>query len=114
MAEAVMESFKQLAADDQSIVVSYAPSNLSSRISQVLIQTPAYFVVQLCEKYFTLVPFKKGTAGTVKVPLNSIEHMEIKEDGPSHRISILCDEGHIELKTHKKEFAIFSSYNFVK
>lgn len=54
-----LESFQCLAADEQSIVVSYAPSHISSRISQVLIQKPVYFVLQLCEQYLTLAPFKK-------------------------------------------------------
>ena len=96
--------------DDRSIIVTYAPANLSEKISRFF--SNEFFVLQMCESSLVLLPFgrmsfmlKKNV--TLEIPYTRIHKVEIKEDLLNWRIELDTDDGLIALLAQQKELSEF-------
>lgn len=101
--------------EGKSIVVSYAPVNLSDRIRKTLFWNN-YYALSLCKESIVLLPFSNVWADVKKevaleLPYSSICGVEVSEEGLSYRIDIrLADEEEpISLMAQQGELSAFRS-----
>lgn len=95
---------------DRSIIVTYAPANLSEKIVRFF--SNEFFVLQMCESSLILLPFgrmsfmlKKNVA--LEIPYKSIRKVDIQEDMLNYRIELDTDDGIIALSAQQKELSEF-------
>ncbi len=81
--------------EDKSIVVSYAPVNLSDRIRKLFFNN--YYSLSLCRESIVMLPFstmwmdvKKEVA--LEMPYSSIYNIKVEEEGLSYRIDIKLED----------------------
>ncbi len=96
--------------NDRSIIVTYAPENLSEKIARFF--SNEFFVLQMCESSLVLVPFgrmsfmlKKQVA--LEIPYKSIRKVEVREDMLNYRIQLDTVDGTITLSAQQKELSEF-------
>lgn len=105
----IVENIGYQPIKNQSIIVSYAPENLSDAITKFFISTP-FYALQICETELVLIPF--GTLSlevkkevTLEIPFSSIKNVDVKEKGLNYHIGIVTKDGIIELSTQQKELS---------
>ncbi|MDE6202986.1 MAG: hypothetical protein K2O16_11315 [Lachnospiraceae bacterium] len=81
--------------EGKSIVVSYAPVNLSDRIRKLFWNN--YYSFSLCRESIVMLPFSSVWADVKKevaleLPYSSILGIEVEEDGLSYRIDIKLED----------------------
>lgn len=81
--------------EDKSIVVSYAPVNLSDRIRKLFFNN--YYSLSLCRESIVMLPFstmwmdvKREVA--LEMPYSSIYNIKVEEEGLSYRIDIKLED----------------------
>lgn len=96
--------------DDRSIIVTYAPVNLSEKISRFF--SNEFFVLQMCESSLVLLPFgrmsfmlKKNVA--LEIPYTRIHKVEVKE-----LLYIAPKSGNILFRMWKFKYSIYTVWNF--
>ncbi|MDO4338185.1 MAG: hypothetical protein Q4C91_08890 [Eubacteriales bacterium] len=96
--------------EDRSIIVTYAPENLSEKIVRFF--SNEFFVLQMCESSLVLLPFgrmslmlKKDVA--LEIPYKNIHKVDIREDMLNYRIKLETDDGIIVLSAQQKELSEF-------
>lgn len=96
--------------ENRSIIVTYAPGNLSEKIVRFF--SNEFFVLQMCESSLVLLPFgrmslmlKKDVA--LEIPYKNIRKVTIQEDMLNYRIELDTDEGVIALSAQQKELSEF-------
>ena len=72
--------------ENKSIIVSYAPENLSDAIVKFLGLDNHFFVLQICRDELVLVPFGRFSMElkrevTLSIPFSEIKGLEISEKG---------------------------------
>lgn len=93
---------------NRSIIVSYAPANLSATIANFF--SNEFYVLQICKNELVLVPFGKISMNLKKevaleIPLESIRSIEIAESGLNYNIAIEMGDDKITLTTQQKELS---------
>jgi len=104
----IIEKMGYIPKKNQSIVVSYAPQNLSAKLLKFFCNQ--FYVLQICEAEIILVPFKDILPTlkeeiVLKIPLASIKEIEVKESGLNYNINIETEEARILLTTEQKELS---------
>ena len=92
--------------ENKSIIVSYAPANLSDAIVR--------FVLQICRDELVLVPFGRLDWGLKKdaalvIPFSEIMDVEIKEAALNYHITIRTEKDVITLSAQQKELSALRS-----
>jgi hypothetical protein len=95
---------------DRCIVVTYAYKNLSDKIAKFFANE--FYALQMCKNEIVLVPFSKLTmdleeAAALAIPYDSIQSVEVSEDGLNYRITIMTDTDEIVLSAQQKELSNF-------
>lgn len=98
--------------EDEMIIVSYAPENLSDAIIRFLGCSNQFFVLQICRDTLVLVPFSKMTMGLKKevaleIPFATIKEIRVEEHGLNYTIIIETDQDIIRFSTQQKELSDF-------
>ena len=81
--------------ENKSIVVSYAPVNLSDKIRKLFFNN--FYSFSLCKESIVMLPFSTMWADVKKevaleLPYSSILGIEVEEDGLSYRIDIKMED----------------------
>lgn len=81
--------------ENKSIVVSYAPINLSDKIRKLFFNN--FYSFSLCKESIVMLPFSTMWADVKKevaleLPYSSILGIEVEEDGLSYRIDIKMED----------------------
>ena len=103
--------------EGKTIVVSYAPVNLSDRIIKLLSFTN-FYALSLCKESIVLLPFstcwmdvKKEVVlrkeGVLELPYSSIRGVEVSESLLSYRIDIQLEDEVISLMAQQAELSEF-------
>ncbi|GCF92853.1 hypothetical protein NRIC_07440 [Enterococcus florum] len=92
------------------IVVQYAAPNLSEKVARFLIKVEPHYVLQLCTEDLVLAPLrwtgKVKEVEPLKLPVETIKSVDIQEEGFNYRISIILEDGAIDLVAQQKELAL--------
>ena len=96
--------------ENKSIIVSYAPANLSDAIVRFLGVSTEFFVLQICRD----VPFGRLDWGLKKdaalvIPFSEIMDVEIKEAALNYHITIRTEKDVITLSAQQKELSALRS-----
>lgn len=96
--------------EDRAIIVTYAPENLSEKISRLF--QNEFYVLQVCGESIVLIPFgklfldlKKEVA--LEIPFAKIHGVHVTEDLLNYRIELDTEEGIIRLSAQQKELSEF-------
>ena len=100
--------------ENKSIIVSYAPANLSDAIVRFLGVSTEFFVLQICRDELVLVPFGRLDWGLKKdaalvIPFSEIMDVEIKEAALNYHITIRTEKVVITLSAQQKELSALRS-----
>lgn len=100
--------------ENRSIVVSYAPENLSEAIVKFLGVSTEFFVLQICRDELVLVPFGKLAWGlkkdvTLSLPFSEIKDIEVKKAGLNDYLTIRTEKDVITLSVQQKELSFLRS-----
>ena len=100
--------------ENKSIIVSYAPANLSDAIVRFLGVSTEFFVLQICRDELVLVPFGRLDWGLKKdaalvIPFSEIMDVEIKEAALNYHITIRTEKDVITLSAQQKELSALRS-----
>ena len=104
--------------ENKSIIVSYAPANLSDAIVKFFGADHQYFVLQICRDELVLVPFGVFSMGlkkevTLSIPFSEIEGMEIEEKGLNYYLTIRSKDDRITLSIQQKELSSLRTSGFL-
>ncbi len=97
--------------EDLTIIVKYAPANLSAKITDFFHMD--FYVFQLCKDEIVLVPInqlamlKKEVA--LEIPYSTIKSVEVTEDLLNNVITIVTDTDTIRFTAQQKELSDFRS-----
>lgn len=110
--EKLLASLKSLGVEPiegKSIIVQFAAPNLSAKIANYLIKEEPFHVLQLCQNELLIAPLKwTGSLKNeepIKVELSTIQKVIVEEKGLNYKISIVCDDGDIDLIAQQKELS---------
>lgn len=108
----VLKGLGYEAEEGKSIVVSYAPVNLSDRIAKLL--RTNFFALSFCKDSIVLLPFSDVWADVKKevaleLPYDSILGVQVTEDGLSYRIDIRFEDEVISLMAQQAELSSLRS-----
>lgn len=103
--------------EGKTIVVSYAPVNLSDRIVKLL-SFNNFYALSFCKESIVLLPFSTGWAdvkrdvvlgkeGVLELPYSSIHGVNVSESGLSYRIDIQLEDEVISLMAQQAELSAF-------
>lgn len=100
--------------ENKSIIVSYAPANLSDAIVRFLGVSTEFFVLQICRDELVLVPFGRLDWGLKKdaalvIPFSEIMDVEIKDAALNYHITIRTEKDVITLSAQQKELSALRS-----
>ena len=100
--------------ENKSIIVSYAPANLSDAIVRFLGVSTEFFVLQIFRDELVLVPFGRLDWGLKKdaalvIPFSEIMDVEIKEAALNYHITIRTEKDVITLSAQQKELSALRS-----
>lgn len=100
--------------ENKSIIVFYAPANLSDAIVRFLGVSTEFFVLQICRDELVLVPFGRLDWGLKKdaalvIPFSEIMDVEIKEAALNYHITIRTEKDVITLSAQQKELSALRS-----
>ena len=100
--------------ENKSIIVSYAPANLSDAIVRFLGVSTEFFVLQICRDELVLVPLGRLDWGLKKdaalvIPFSEIMDVEIKEAALNYHITIRTEKDVITLSAQQKELSALRS-----
>ena len=84
--------------ENKSIIVSYAPADLSDAIVKFLGVSTEFLVLQICREELVLIPFGKLDWGLKKdvalsIPFAEIIDVEIRESALNYRLTIKTKKG---------------------
>ncbi|MBD5507643.1 MAG: hypothetical protein HDR05_06265 [Lachnospiraceae bacterium] len=109
----VLEKLSYQPEEGKTIVVSYAPENLSDRIRRFfegIFSYNNFYALSFCKESIVLLPFsaywpdvKKKVA--LELPFSSIRGVEVSESGLDYRIDIQLDNEVISLMTQQAELS---------
>ncbi len=104
----ILEGLGYEAEEGKSIVVSYAPVNLSDRIAKLLWNN--FFALSFCKDSIVLLPFGSVWADVKKevaleLPYDSILSVQVTESGLNYRIDIRFEEEVISLMAQQAELS---------
>lgn len=110
----VMDKIRELGVEpieNRCIVVRYVAPNLSEKVKRFIIDTAPYYVLQLCQDDIVLAMLS-WTSGVkdeepLKIPISTIKSITVTPDMFNYRITVVCDDGNIDLFTQQKELAAF-------
>lgn len=95
--------------EGKTIVVSYAPENLSDAIKKIFVWN-SFYALSLCKEQLVLIPYghfwadvKKEVA--LELPYSSIVGVEIRETGINYRIDIKLEDEVISLSAQQAELS---------
>lgn len=111
----VLESLRKFGVEpleNSSIVVQYAAPNLSEKVARFLIKSAPYYVLQICEEDLVLAPISwtgkvKEQQDPLKIPINTIQSVEVDQSGFDYQISIKLEDGNVDLLAQQKELSMF-------
>lgn len=108
----VLKGLGYEAEEGKSIVVSYAPVNLSDRIAKLLRNN--YFALSFCKESIVLLPFSDIWADVKKevaleLPYDSILGVQVTEEGLNYRIDIRFQDEVISLMAQQAELSALRS-----
>lgn len=100
--------------ENKSIIVSYAPANLSDAIVRFLGVSTEFFVLQICRDELVLVSFGRLDWGLKKdaalvIPFSEIMDVEIKDAALNYHITIRTEKDVITLSAQQKELSALRS-----
>lgn len=113
----ILEKIGFEAQEGKTIVVSYAPVNLSDRIVKLL-SFNNFYAFSLCKESIVLLPFSNnwadvrrdvvlGKEGVLELPYSSIRGVNVSESGLSYRIDIQLENEVISLMAQQAELSAF-------
>ncbi len=108
----ILEKLGYEPEEGKSIVVSYAPENLSDIIRKLLWNN--YYSLSLCKDSIVLLPFSSCWADVKKevaleLPISSIHSVEVSESGLNYRIDIRLENEVISLSAQQAELSFLRS-----
>lgn len=100
--------------ENKSIIVSYAPANLSDAIVRFLGVSTEFFALQICRDELVLVSFGRLDWGLKKdaalvIPFSEIMDVEIKDTALNYHITIRTEKDVITLSAQQKELSALRS-----
>ena len=100
--------------ENKSIIVSYAPANLSDAIVRFLGVSTEFFALQICRDELVLVSFGRLDWGLKKdaalvIPFSEIMDVEIKDAALNYHIKIRTEKDVITLSAQQKELSALRS-----
>ncbi|HIV51939.1 MAG TPA: hypothetical protein H9748_00415 [Candidatus Mediterraneibacter norwichensis] len=100
--------------ENKSIIVSYAPANLSDAIVRFLGVSTEFFALQICRDELVLVSFGRLDWGLKKdaalvIPFSEIMDVEIKDAALNYHITIRTEKDVITLSAQQKELSALRS-----
>lgn len=106
----VLEKIGYKPREKQSIVVTYAPKNLSGRFARFF--DSQFYVLQICEEELVLVPIDKTWLNlkkevTLSISFDEIQFVNIDRQGLNYEILIKMDEDLIRLFAQGKALSEF-------
>lgn len=104
--------------ENKSIIVSYAPENLSDAIVKFLGLDNQFFVLQICRDELVLVPFGRFSMElkrevTLSIPFSEIKRLEISEKGLNYHLTIRTKDDVITLSVQQKELSALRTSGFL-
>jgi hypothetical protein len=102
--------------EDRCIVVSFQPRNLSDKVAKFF--SCQFYALQLCEDELVVAPFDSATSrlkrdDTLTVAYDTIQRVEVTEDGFNYRIEIQTADGEIVLQAQQKELSFLRSSGYL-
>ena len=96
--------------ENEMIIVSYAPENLSDAVIRFLRCSNQFFILQICRDTLILIPFGKMTLGlkrevAFEIPFTTIKNIQVEECGLNYTILIETDHDIIRLSAQQKEIS---------
>lgn len=102
--------------EGKTIVVSYAPVNLSDRIRKLLNINNFFYALSFCKESIVLLPFSSvwadvkrdvvlGKEEVLELPYSSIRNVNVSESGLSYRIDIQLEDEVISLMAQQAELS---------
>lgn len=96
--------------EGKTIIVSYAPKNLSEGIAKFFRGDNEFFVLQICKDSLALASFGKMMGGlkknvTLEIPLNAVKKIDVKPSGLNYLITIETETDEITLSAQQKELS---------
>ena len=100
--------------ENKSIIVSYAPADLSDAIVKFLGVSTEFLVLQICREELVLIPFGKLDWGLKKdvalsIPFAEIIDVEIRESALNYRLTIKTKKDVITLSVQQKGLSTLRS-----
>lgn len=99
--------------ENKCIVVQYAAPNLSEKLKRFLIGSAPFYVLQICQEDIVLAPLnwegKVKGGDLLQIPLSSIQSVNVVADKFDYQITLVCDDGNIDLVAQQKELSILRS-----
>jgi hypothetical protein len=114
-----LESIGYNPQKNQNIIVTYAPENLSAKITSFF--TNKFYILQICENEIVLIEFADYSLDkavyyptlnkelTLEIPFKSIKSISIDEAMFNYHINIETKEDKIALSTQQKELSSIRS-----
>ncbi len=104
--------------ENRSIIVSYAPEDLSDAIAKFLSVGTEFYVLQICREEVVLVPFGKMTWGLKKevalsIPFAQIKGIKIEKKGLNDYLTIETQDSVIRLSTQQKGLSDLRSSSYL-
>ena len=104
--------------ENQSIIVSYAPANLSDAIAKFFTVSTEFFVLQICRNELVFVPYSKMSYGikkevTLSIPFSQIRKITVEPKGLNYFLIIETDKDDIALSVQQKELSGFRTSGFL-
>lgn len=102
--------------EGKTIVVSYAPVNLSDRIRKLLNINNFFYALSFCKESIVLLPFSTvwadvkrdvvlGKEEVLELPYSSIRNVNVSESGLSYRIDLQLEDEVISLMAQQAELS---------
>ncbi|MGL6198341.1 MAG: hypothetical protein ACRC3H_05335 [Lachnospiraceae bacterium] len=116
----VMDKLRELGVEpieNKCIVVQYAAPNLSEQVARFIIQSSPFYVLQVCKDALVLavISWVGGVKDEepLKIPVSRIKSITVTPDNFNYRITIVCDDGDVNLVTQQKELALFRNSGLI-
>lgn len=95
--------------EGKTIVVSYAPENLSDAIRKIFILNN-FYALSFCKEQLVLIPYRHFWADvkkevTLELPYSSVVGVEVRETGINYRIDIKLEDEVIALSAQQAELS---------
>lgn len=106
----IVKSMGYSPQENKNIIVSYAPENLSAKVTAFF--SNQFYILQICENELVLIPFSKldlKKEVALEIPFKSIKNISVNEDSFNYAIHIETNEDKIVLSTQQKELSSFRS-----